>query len=150
MMETRLTVAALVHWQGRFLMVEEEIGGERRFNQPAGHVEAGETLTEAMCRELYEESGLKLAPTAWLGASLFRPHDTAATYVRFAFVFELENPPGDHHPEDPDGDVLACHWWTREEIAERRASLRSPLVWQTIDNYLAGIRLPLHALQAHM
>lgn len=149
-METRLTVAALVHWQGRFLMVEEEIGGECRFNQPAGHVEEGETLIEAVCRELREESGLALAPCAWLGASLFRPRDGAATFVRFAFLFELENPPGDHHPEDPDGDVLACHWWSISELAAHRDALRSPLVWQTVENYLAGTRLPLQALQAHL
>ena len=52
----RLTVAALVHWQGRFLLVEEEIKGQRRFNQPAGHVEPGENLIEAACRELNDEA----------------------------------------------------------------------------------------------
>lgn len=149
-MHTRLTVAALVHWQGRFLMVEEEIGGKRRFNQPAGHVEEGETLVEAVCRELKEESGLIATPTAWLGVSLFRPRPGAPTYVRVGFVFELENPPGDHHPDDPDGDVLACHWWSKSEIAERKRKLRTPVVWQTLEQYLAGIRLPLSALYAYL
>lgn len=149
-METRLTVAALVHWQGRFLMVEERVRGEPRFNQPAGHVEEGDTLAEAVCRELKEESGLVATPTAWLGTSLFRPQDRAATFVRVSFVFELDAPPGEHQPDDPDGDVLACHWWSLDEIRARQASLRSPLVWQTLENYLAGTRLPLHALQAHL
>lgn len=127
---TRLTVAALVHWQGRFLLVEEEIAGQRRFNQPAGHVEPGEDLIQAACRELKEETGLTAAPTGWLGVYLFKPADSEATFVRTAVIFDLEKSPGQHHPEDPDGDVLACHWLSLEEIAECKPALRSPLVWQ--------------------
>ena len=144
----RLTVAALVHWQGRFLLVEEAIHGERRFNQPAGHLEAGETLIEAARRELKEETGLEAEPNAWLGNYLFKPADSEATFLRTALVFDLHSDPGQHQPADPDGDVLACHWFTLAEIAERRAALRSPLVWQCIQDYLAGTRLPLCALQA--
>ena len=87
---TRLTVAALVHWQGRFLLVEEEIAGQRRFNQPAGHVEPGEDLIQAACRELKEETGLTAAPTGWLGVYLFKPADSEATFVRTAVIFDLE------------------------------------------------------------
>ncbi|MGL5327158.1 MAG: NUDIX hydrolase [Aeromonas sp.] len=147
-MQARLTVAALVQWQGRFLVVEEEIKGQRRFNQPAGHVEAGEDLLTAACRELKEETGLTAMPTAWLGTYLYKPADSEATYVRTAIIFDLEKAPGQHHPEDPDGDVLACHWLTLEEIAECKPALRSPLVWQCIEDYLAGTRLPLSALKA--
>lgn len=148
MIETRLTVAALVHWRGRFLLVEEEIAGQRRFNQPAGHVEPGEDLIEAVCRELKEETGLVLRPNAWLGLYLYKPADGAATFVRVAFIFELDQAPGQHQPEDPDGDVLACHWLTLSEIAEHKPALRSPLVWQCIEDYLGGTCLPLPALKA--
>lgn len=147
-MPARLTVAALVHWQGRFLLVEEEIKGQRCFNQPAGHVEPGENLIEAACRELKEETGLTATPSAWLGVYLYKPADSEATFVRTAVIFDLEKAPGQHHPEDPDGDVLACHWLTLEEIAECKPALRSPLVWQCIQDYLGGPRLPLSALKA--
>lgn len=68
--------------------------------------------------------------------------------MRTAVIFDLEKSPGQHHPEDPDGDVLACHWLSLEEIAECKPALRSPLVWQCIQDYLAGTRLPLSALKA--
>jgi phosphatase NudJ len=66
-----LTVAAIVHFQNQFLFVEErdKISGKLVYNQPAGHVEAKEDLFAAVCRELYEETGLSLTPTAWLGIS---------------------------------------------------------------------------------
>jgi len=120
-LQSRLTVAALVHWQGRFLLVEEEIAGQRRFNQPAGHVEPGENLIEAACRELKEETGLTAPPSAWLGVYLYKPADSEATFVRTAVIFDLE---------------------------KAKPALRSPLVWQCIQDYLAGTRLPLSALKA--
>ena len=46
-----LTVAAIVERDGRFLLVEERINGARVLNQPAGHVEDGEALLAAVCRE---------------------------------------------------------------------------------------------------
>jgi len=99
-LQSRLTVAALVHWQGRFLLVEEEIAGQRRFNQPAGHVEPGENLIEAACRELKEETGLTAPPSAWLGVYLYKPADSEATFVRTAVIFDLEKAPLAH----PGGD----------------------------------------------
>ena len=122
---TRLTVAALVHWQGRFLLVEERSGPAPL--QPACRsCGAGEDLIQAACRELKEETGLTAAPTAWLGVYLYKPADSEATFVRTAVIFDLEKAPGQHHPEDPDGDVLACHWLTLAEIAECKPALRSP------------------------
>lgn len=149
-LQTRLTVAALVHWQGHFLMVEELIAGKTRFNQPAGHIEPNETLEQAVCRELYEETGLIAKPCAWLGNYLFKPADSEATYIRVAFVFELENPPSDHHPCDPDGDVLACHWWDETQLHAHQDAFRSPLVAQCLRDYQQGTRLPLAALKAFL
>lgn len=59
--------------------------------------------------------------------------------MRTAVIFDLEKAPGQHHPEDPDGDVLACHWLTLAEIAECKPALRSPLVWQCIQDYLGAL-----------
>lgn len=61
------TVAAVIERDGRFLLVEEHTAAGVRFNQPAGHWEAGETLIEAARRETLEETGYHFAPRALVG-----------------------------------------------------------------------------------
>ena len=142
-----VTVAAVIRWQDRFLLVEERDHGHQVFNQPAGHLEAGENLIEAACREIREETGLTLHPDGWLGTYIYSSPYRKLTYLRFCFYCELTLDPGTHLPQDPDNDIIACHWLTEPEIRALGHKLRSPLVLECLEDYLQGVRLPLSSLK---
>jgi 8-oxo-dGTP pyrophosphatase MutT (NUDIX family) len=142
-----VTVAAVIRWQDQFLLVEERDHGHQVFNQPAGHLEAGENLIEAACREILEETGLPLQPDGWLGTYIYSSPYRKLTYLRFCFYCELTTAPGEHHPQDPDNDIVACHWLTEAEIRALGHKLRSPLVLECLEDYQQGIRLPLSTLK---
>ena len=140
-----ITVAAVVARDGRFLVVEERIGGRDVFNQPAGHVERGETLLQAVIRETLEESAWTLRPTALLGAYLWQAPKARRPTLRFAFVGEVDG----HDPRRRlDTGILAAHWMSRAELAAAGGRLRSPLVLRCIDDYLAGACYPLELIRA--
>lgn len=142
-LKPELTVAALAETGGRFLTVEERIQGRNLFNQPAGHLEAGETLLEAVVREAREETAWRFIPEALIGVYLWRyPGGTRYT-LRFAFAGVVN----DHRAEQPlDRGILRTHWLSRTELLAQETRLRSPLVLRCIDDYLAGRRLPLDAV----
>lgn len=137
-----ITVAAIVEQEGRFLCVEERIGGRRVFNQPAGHVEQGEDFLTAVIRETWEETAWRFVPEALLGVYTWHA-DARRSTLRFAFC-------GSVHDHDPsralDTPVLAAHWLSRAQLADPARPLRTPLVLRCIDDYLAGRRLPLAAV----
>jgi 8-oxo-dGTP pyrophosphatase MutT (NUDIX family) len=138
-----LTVAAVVERDGRFLVVEERIGGALVLNQPAGHVEDGETLPEAVVRETREETAWAFTPQWLLGVYLWRNPRNGRSTVRVAFSGEAH----DHQPHQPlDRGIHAVHWKTRAELGELGGRLRSPLVLRCIDDHLAGRRFELAAL----
>ncbi len=134
-----LTVAAIIEREGRFLVVEErdDRDGHRVINQPAGHVEPGESLLDAVRREVREETGLAFTPEALVGLYPLRAAN-GKDYFRVCFTgtVPLE---AVARPEDPD--ILRCHWLTRDELAA--ASLRSGWVLRCLDDALAGRRFPL-------
>ncbi len=134
-----LTVAAIVERAGRFLLVEEEIEGQAMFNQPAGHLEQGESLPEAVVRETLEETGWEVEPEAICGLYLYKSPRRGTTILRTAFIARARK----HHPQQPlDAGILRICWMTRDELlATGRA--RSPFVLRCIDDYLAGQRQPL-------
>jgi NADH pyrophosphatase NudC (nudix superfamily) len=135
-----ITVAALAERQGRFLLVEERIARRLVFNQPAGHVERGETLLQAVARETREETAWRFTSEAFLGAYLWRHPGTGRASLRFAFIGSVT----DHDATQPlDHGILRTHWLTRAELLERETRLRSPLVLRCIDDYLAGQRRAL-------
>jgi 8-oxo-dGTP pyrophosphatase MutT (NUDIX family) len=137
-----VTVAAVIERDSRFLLVEERIRGRLVFNQPAGHLEDGESLLEAVVREAVEETAWTFLPQSLLGVYLWRS-PRGHTTLRFAFhgsVREFDS----RRTLDPP--IVATHWLTRDEILARAAALRSPLVLRCIDDYLRGVRLPLDAL----
>ena len=142
-----LTVAAVVCYQQRYLLVEErdKTTGALVLNQPAGHVEAGEDLLSAVQRELEEETGLRLSPDAWLGISQLHAAN-GHFYYRVNFVFEPATLPSSYQPQD--ADILALHWLSATELQAAPLPVRSRLVSQAISDYEHGVRLPLSALQA--
>jgi 8-oxo-dGTP pyrophosphatase MutT (NUDIX family) len=145
-----VTVAAIVERAGKFLLVEEETDDGIRFNQPAGHLDEGESLVDACAREALEETAWHFRPTALVGIYQWpKPKRTNAddiTYLRFAFAGEL----GAEEVGRPlDTGILRAVWLTPAEIEASKVSHRSPLVWQCVQDYLAGRRFPLELIRHH-
>lgn len=135
-----LTVAAIIERQGRFLVVEEpdKVTGLPVINQPAGHVEPGESILDAVCREVREETGLAFTPEAIVGLYPLKAVN-GKDYFRICFTGTVPAA-GEANPEDPD--ILRCHWLTRGELAV--AALRSGWVLRCLDDALQGRRYPLN------
>jgi len=136
-----VTVATIVEDQGRFLLVEEMSADRKQvFNQPAGHLEANETLLEAAVRETLEETGWDVELTAVTGIYLYTAPSNGVTYQRVCFAAR----PLRHHPERAlDDGILGARWMTRDELAVQPERWRSHLVLRCIDDYLEGERFPL-------
>ncbi len=135
-----VTVAAVMERDGKFLLVEEEAGGRRVYNQPAGHWEEGETLTAACSREALEESAYRFAPTHLLGVYRWKAPGDDVTYLRFAFCGEVA---GEERGRALDREIVRAVWLTPEEIRELRPRHRSPLVLRCVEDWLSGRRFPL-------
>lgn len=141
-----VTVAAVVERDGRFLLVEEQTSDGTRFNQPAGHLEAGESLQDAVIRETLEESAWRFTPTALVGIYQYHQADSGISYLRFAFTGEL----ADHDAgRKLDTGIVRALWMPAAEIRANRAKHRSPLLMRCVDDYLAGRRYPLQLLYTH-
>jgi ADP-ribose pyrophosphatase YjhB (NUDIX family) len=144
-----VTVAAVVEREGRFLVVEEQTSEGLRINQPAGHLEAGETLTDAIVRETLEETAYRFLPQALVGAYMIhveRPDGSAATYLRFTFCGQSEGVAG---PGPLDDGVVRALWLTPDELRACQARHRTPLVMRSLDDYLEGRRFPLDFVHTH-
>jgi 8-oxo-dGTP pyrophosphatase MutT (NUDIX family) len=135
------TVATIVTLDGSYLLIEEQTSAGVRLNQPAGHIEAGETLVAAAVRETLEETGYRIVPTALVG--IYRWQSTTgkgATFIRFAFAADLVA----HEPGRAlDQGIMRALWLSYDDLAGRRDMHRSPLVMRCVDDYRAGLRLPL-------
>jgi phosphatase NudJ len=142
-----VTVAAVIERDGRYLMVEETTPEGLRLNQPAGHLDPGESLLAAVQREALEETACHFSPQALLGVYLarFRRAGMDVTYLRFAYLGRAGEPePG----RELDQPIVRTLWLTADQVRERSAEHRSPLVMRCIDDHLAGRRLPLDAVWA--
>jgi 8-oxo-dGTP pyrophosphatase MutT (NUDIX family) len=135
-----VTVATIVEREGRYLLVEEETRAGLKLNQPAGHLESGESLPAAAVRETLEETGWTVAPTALVGAYRWEASDNGATFIRFSFAADARA----HDAARPlDAGIVRAVWLTYDEIVRRRGDHRSPLVLRCLDDYRAGARWPL-------
>jgi 8-oxo-dGTP pyrophosphatase MutT (NUDIX family) len=138
-----VTVAAVIERDGKFLLVEEETSQGARFNQPAGHLEADESLLDAATREVLEESAYHFVPQHLLGIYRWHSADSDTTYLRFAFTGEVTG----HDPDRPlDTGILQAVWLTPDEIRATQPRHRSPLILRCVEDYLDNKCYPLDLL----
>jgi ADP-ribose pyrophosphatase YjhB (NUDIX family) len=134
-----VTVAAVVYQGGRYLIVEEDTPEGVRYNQPAGHLEPGESLVAAVVRETLEESARDFVPRGLLGVYLCRSRssfsDRDVTYLRFAFVGDVGETIAGRRL---DTGILRAVWLTAEELADLRGQHRSPLVMRCVLDHQQG------------
>ncbi|HZV37387.1 MAG TPA: NUDIX hydrolase [Pseudoxanthomonas sp.] len=139
-----VTVATVVARDGKLLMVEEFASQRLVLNQPAGHLEPDESLFEAALRETREETGWDVNLTGFIGAYQWKAEESGRHYLRFAFAAE----PLRHDSERKlDDGIQRALWLTPAELQQQSHRHRSPLVWRTVTDFLAGRRNPLSLLQ---
>jgi hypothetical protein len=144
-----VTVAAIVEHEGRFLIVEEETGEGLRLNNPAGHLDPGESLQQAVVGEVLEDPARAFSPTGLVGVYLTRFQRPSTgedvTYLRFAFRGAVGEPlPG----RGLDDGIVRTLWLTPDELRASAARHRSPLVLRCMEDHLAGRSYPVDLLQA--
>ncbi len=145
MFKPEITVASVIEKDGRFLMVEEETEYGVTLNQPAGHLEADESLLDAAVRETLEETAYRMVPDGLVGVYLLQytlEKGEKVSFLRFAFsgkaVSKSDRP--------LDTDILRAIWMTYDEILASRHRHRSKLVLQSVEDYLKGQKTPLSLL----
>lgn len=139
-----VTVAAVIERDGRFLMVEEQTPEGLRLNQPAGHLEHGETLFDAVRREVLEETAWHFEPEALVGIYLADKPGSDITYLRFTFCGQALH---EELGRQLDDGIVAARWLSAAEIRARTRQHRSPAVALSLDDWLAGQRLPLAVIR---
>lgn len=142
MFAPHVTVAAIIERDGRYLLVKEWAENQRiAYNQPAGHLEANESLMDAAIRETREETGWQFKPEAVTGLYLYTSPHNGITYLRVCFCGQAQAPA---KPPELDADIIEPVWLSRAEL--ETLPLRSELVRQCIEDYEAGARFPLSML----
>ncbi len=128
-----VTVAAVIENKGEFLLVREKVKGKIVFNQPAGHLDEGESLIDAVVRETLEETRYRFVPTGLIGIYRFIPEESPEiTYLRFSFCGNI----GECLGGVLDQGILAAEWMTLDEIKSSQSQHRSPLVMQCVNDFL--------------
>ena len=141
-------MATLAEREGRYLLIEEHTPEGLRLNNPAGHLEPGESLVQAATRETLEETAHPFTPEALVGVYLarFERAGTPVTYLRVAIAGQVGEAIAGRALDS--GIVRVC-WLTPDEVRASAGRHRSPLVLQCIEDHLAGQRLPLDVLHTH-
>jgi 8-oxo-dGTP pyrophosphatase MutT (NUDIX family) len=137
-----VTVAAVIERDGRFLLVQEKSEGRLVLNQPAGHLDPGESLLAACRREVLEETAHRFEPAGLVGIYRWYYQPKDVTFLRFCFSGSLEGT--EQRPLDKE--IVALQWLTPGELERRKAEHRSPLVQKCVEDFLAGRNFPLELL----
>jgi 8-oxo-dGTP pyrophosphatase MutT (NUDIX family) len=134
------TVASLCERDGKYLLVREKIAGRIVFNQPAGHLDPGESLIEAVIRETLEETRYCFTPKMLLGVYRYSPQPSGnETYIRFLFRGDT----GERLEGELDQGIIAAEWLSYGEVLACQAQHRSPMVMQSIEDFRTGRGYPL-------
>ena len=146
-----VTVAAIIEREGRYLLVEEHTPEGLRLNNPAGHLDPGESPEQGVAREALEETAFAFTPTALVGIYLSRFERPATgediTYLRFAYSGEL----GAFDTQRAlDTGIVRTLWLTPDEVRASADRHRSPLVQRCIEDHLAGRHFPLDLVQTDL
>lgn len=138
-----VTVATVIEHNGKFLLVEEQGEHGLVINQPAGHLEANETLQQAAIRETLEETGWDISLQGLVGIGLYTSPSNHVTYQRITFFGQAE-----HHYADRalDEGIIRPLWLSYDEILAESARMRSELVIEVIERYRNGHRYPLEMI----
>ena len=134
-----VTVAAVIERDGKFLFVEELIDGRKVINQPAGHLDPGESLAAACAREVLEETAHRFEPTGLIGVYRWYYEPKDVTFLRFCFRGKVL---GVDSGRKLDKEIIRILWLTPDEV-KASAAARSPLVSKCVEDYLAGRNYPL-------
>jgi len=139
-----VTVAAIAEKENKFLIVEERVDEQLVYNQPAGHLDPGESLIDAVIRETLEETAWTFEPQALVGIQLGRHPVNTETYLRFCFYGCCD----EHQSQQAlDKGIEQALWLSRDELVVNHHKLRSPMVLRSIDDHLDGRRYSLDILK---
>jgi ADP-ribose pyrophosphatase YjhB (NUDIX family) len=138
-----VTVAAVIETGGRFLLVREQIDGNFVYNQPAGHLEKGESLVTAVIRETLEETAWHFEPEAIVGLYRWQHPDKDKTYLRVTFSGTAIRHDANRRL---DPEIEQVVWMAASDIRQQSGRLRSPMVLRSLEDFLAGRRYPLSLL----
>lgn len=142
MFQPHVTVASIICRDNRFLLVKEMQQGLPVYNQPAGHVEANESILDACIRETLEETGYQCTPEYLVGI-YHLAIDKGPTYFRFCFYCNCDEYPA---TSTLDPDIIEAQWLSYDEIIANQHMLRSPLVLRCIEDFRAGQQFALSSI----
>ena len=141
-----VTVAAICQHEGRFLLIREMVHGKEVINQPAGHLEPGESLEQAVIRETLEETAYDFTPERLCGIYRGVPagSNIEQTIIRFSFSGSV----GNKHSQDLDKGIISADWMSLDEMKQTQSIHRSPLVLQCVLDYLQKPSYPLQVFSS--
>lgn len=147
MWHAHVTVAAIIEYNQKFILVSDKTSTGIKLNQPAGHLDPNETLIDAVVREVKEETSLDFIPEGIVGVYMMPANDNT-TYLRFCFKGHLTDYSAIPQPSAGESDVVKVDWYTIEEIKARKSEHRSIVVEKCLEDYLDGKEYPLNLIQS--